>query len=157
MGIEIERKFLVQKNLLEHVHLGEGSRFTQGYLSVRPVVRVRLSERADISEAWVTIKGEGTLKRSEFEYAVSPEDARGMLELCAFAISKTRYHVHVEGHQWDVDEFHGDLAGLWLAEVELTHTDETFVRPLWLGEEVTDDGQYTNAALAQRLATLSRR
>ncbi len=49
-----------------------------------------------------------------------------------------------------MDEFLGDNAGLVVAEIELSAEDEPFARPAWLGEEVTGDPRYRNAALAQR-------
>jgi adenylate cyclase len=50
----------------------------------------------------------------------------------------------------ELDVFSGTHAGLVLAEVEFESMDalEAFVAPEWFGVEVTDDGRYTNAALA---------
>jgi adenylate cyclase len=36
-----------------------------------------------------------------------------------------------------------------VAEIELGHPEEDFLRPDWLGAEVTDDARYYNAALAR--------
>ena len=49
---------------------------------------------------------------------------------------------------WEVDEFHGDNAGLVMAEIELGSADEPFAMPEWLGEEVTGDRRYYNSMLA---------
>ena len=57
--------------------------------------------------------------------------------------------VQIKKNTWEIDEFFGDNAGLVLAEVELAQEDEAFVTPDWLGEEVTQDGRYTNAHLSQ--------
>ena len=46
-----------------------------------------------------------------------------------------------------MDEFHGENAGLVVAELELTREDEAFERPPWLGAEVTDDRRYLNSSL----------
>ena len=35
-----------------------------------------------------------------------------------------------------------------MAEIELQEEAERFVRPAWLGEEVTGDARYVNASLA---------
>ncbi len=149
MPQEIERKFLVDVTKLPREALVDGARFTQGYLSTEPVVRVRLSERHDKpAEAWLTIKGKGTLSRAEYEYAIPPEHAREMMPLCGAVLSKTRYHVAVGAHTWDLDAYHDALDGLWLAEVELGDESEAFERPLWVTDEVTPDPRYTNAALA---------
>ncbi len=48
----------------------------------------------------------------------------------------------------EVDEFAGDNAGLVVAELELGTEDEEFVRPEWLGREVTHDARYFNSNLA---------
>ena len=50
---------------------------------------------------------------------------------------------------FEVDEFHGDNEGLVLAEIELADADESFMKPSWLGREVTDDGRYYNGYLAR--------
>jgi len=73
-----------------------------------------------------------------------------LLALCqAGRIDKTRYRVPVGAHVWDVDVFHGDNDGLVVAEVELGDEQEDFVRPSWLGDEVTDDPRYFNSALSE--------
>ena len=52
-------------------------------------------------------------------------------------------------HTWEVDEFHGDNAGLLVAEIELASEDDAFPRPAWLGEEVTGDRRYYNSSLTK--------
>ncbi|MFO0628186.1 MAG: CYTH domain-containing protein [Polyangiales bacterium] len=149
MGVEIERKFLVEAAKVPPSARTGGAHFAQGYLSLEPTVRVRLAEReGEAPRAWLTVKGPGGLTRAEFEYAVPPEDARAMLGLCVAMLSKTRYRVPFGAHIWDLDHFHAPFPDLWLAEVELAHPDEPFTRPAWLGAEVTDDPQYSNAAIA---------
>jgi CYTH domain-containing protein len=124
-------------------------RIAQGYLSTTPdsTVRVRLSG----NDAWLTIKGRSTgATRLEFEYPVPVGDAQQLLALCqAGRIDKTRHKVPVGKHVWDVDVFHGDNDGLVVAEVELGDEGEDFVRPAWLGDEVTDDPRYFNSALSE--------
>jgi len=157
MPVEIERKFLVHAARLPTAHLGAGARFAQGYLSQRPTVRVRLATQPGADDrAWLTVKGPGGLQRAEYEYAIPPDHAREMLGLCAVVIDKTRHHIPVGAHVWDVDGFHGRFEGLWLAEVELRAEGEDFVRPPWLAEEVTDDPRYSNAALAQSVGVFVR-
>jgi CYTH domain-containing protein len=76
------------------------------------------------------------------------KDARDLMELCdRGVVDKTRYHVPVGAHMFEVDEFHGDNAGLVVAEVELASEDEAFERPSWLGREVTGDRRYYNSCL----------
>jgi CYTH domain-containing protein len=149
MGNEIERKFLVRRDALPRELLRDGMHFAQGYLSSKPSVRVRLADATTPrAKAWLTIKGPGLRSRREFEYEIPPSDAEELLRLCSSQLSKTRYRVPAGKHVWEIDEFTGTHAGLWLAEIELAHEDEEFDRPLWLGDEVTEDPRYTNSALA---------
>jgi len=53
-----------------------------------------------------------------------------------------------EGHLWEVDIFEGANEGLEVAEIELSREDEEFVRPEWLGEEVSGDRRYSNSSLS---------
>ncbi len=81
-------------------------------------------------------------------------DAEQLLTLCSgHVISKTRYLLPLAGHLWEVDEFHGAHQGLWLAEIELTDEQDTFSKPQWLGQEVSQDHRYHNASLAQSVPT----
>ena len=139
--MEIERKFLVREDLLPA--LPPPSRLVQGYLSVAPVVRVRLSTSpAGVETGALTIKGRGLLSRAEFEYEIPAADARQLLDLCGRKLSKAR---HLLG-RWEIDHFAD--RGLWLAEIELSSEDEPFDSPPWLGAEVTHDPAYSNANLA---------
>ena len=150
MGVEIERKFLVHKDRLPV--LGTPKRLEQGYVSHHPVVRVRLVGDAGDGtphEAWLTNKGEGTLSRAEFEYAIPPSDAKEILAMCERPIEKNRYLVEYGAHTWEVDEFFGALAGLWVAEIELDREDEAYETPPWIARDVTEDARYTNSALAR--------
>lgn len=142
---EIERKFLVKVDQLPKQAKTGGTKFLQGYLSLEPVVRVRASTQV----AWITIKGPTTgISKPEFEYQIPVQDAWGMLELCQHKLTKTRRKLLVGEHTWEVDEFHGALSGLWLAEVELAREDEEFVTPEWLGNEVSFDSRYSNSSLS---------
>ena len=56
-----------------------------------------------------------------------------------------------EGNQWEVDEFHGDLEGLVIAELEVPSEDYQFARPAFVGQEVTGDPRYYNSQLGVNL------
>ena len=47
----------------------------------------------------------------------------------------------------EVDEFFGVNEGLIVAEVELQSEDQEFVKPEWVGEEVSGDPRYFNSNL----------
>lgn len=147
---EVERKFLVRTDLLPPSARMDGTRIVQGYLAFSPSVRVRVAEQeGEPPRAWLTIKGPGMVERDEFEYEIPVADAQAMLALCHASLTKVRRRVQVGRHTWDIDEFTGPHAGLWLAEIELADAAEPFERPLWLGEEVSEDARYTNSALAR--------
>jgi adenylate cyclase len=55
--------------------------------------------------------------------------------------------VKSENHTFEVDEFYGENEGLIVAEVELSDENENFLRPNWLGEEVTGNVNYYNSML----------
>ena len=148
MAVEIERKFLVDG---EFRHIAESSvRVVQGYLSSVPERTVRVRVYGD--RGFITIKGIGSssgMSRFEWEKEISCEEAMSLLEICeAGVIDKTRYIVRVGDHVYEVDEFHGDNEGLVVAEIELSSEDESFVRPDWLGREVTGDSRYYNSMLS---------
>ena len=62
-------------------------------------------------------------------------------------VEKTRHRIEHLGHTWEVDEFHGENAGLVVAEIELGSEDEPFEQPAWIGQEVTGDPRYYNSSL----------
>jgi CYTH domain-containing protein len=149
MAIEIERKFLVQKDFWRPRN--DGVAFRQGYLSrvEDRVVRVRTAGGA----AFLTVKGRSNnVSRFEFEYPIPVEDAQILLDrLCERPlIEKTRYEEAVGGHIWTVDVYQGENDGLIIAEVELSSEEENFDRPVWIGREVSDDPRYFNSELSKR-------
>jgi adenylate cyclase len=156
MPLEIERKFLVA---------GDGWRgaapavvpMAQGYINdldamgrggQQASVRVRIQGDA----AFLNLKSRTSgHTRLEFEYPIPLDDARVLLALCVGGLVDKRRHLVRHGdHLWEVDEFLGGNAGLVIAEIELAAAGEKFVKPAWLGKEVTDATRYYNLALASR-------
>ena len=148
MGVEIERKFLLRGEAWR-AQAGDRTRMVQGYLGGESCsVRVRIEG----SVAFLNIKSrEAGPRRLEFEYPLPLADAEFMLQrFCPQRVEKWRHRVEAGPHVWEIDEFLGANAGLVVAELELDSADEAFVRPAWLGEEVTDSPRYYNLALAGR-------
>lgn len=145
MGVEIERKFLLQGEAWRA--LGTPVLLRQGYLSSQRerVVRVRIEG----DEARLTIKGPNAgTSRGEWEYPIPLADADDLLTLCEQPlIEKYRRRIDFKGLVWEVDEFLGANQGLLVAEVELTSADQHVDLPDWIGEEVSDDARYFNANL----------
>jgi len=147
MGIEIERKYLVEGEPWRA--WGEGVPYQQGYLSrgAHSTTRVRLA--GAVGQLTVKGKTEG-ISRLEFEYEIPAADAEELIALCeGGVILKRRWRVPHGDHVWEVDVFVGDNAGLVVAEIELQSPDESFARPAWLGEEVSHDPRYSNGALSR--------
>lgn len=146
MGVEIERKFLLQGEAWRG--LGQAVLLRQGYLSsVRErVVRVRIEGE----QAMLTIKGANVgATRGEWEYPIPLADAAELLDgLCEQPlIEKVRHRIEHAGMVWEVDEFLGANAGLIVAEIELASEDQPFEKPDWIGAEVSGDARYYNANL----------
>lgn len=150
MPQEIERKFLLRSDAWR-AQAESSERVRQGYLVADGVRSVRVRTKG--GRGFLTIKGKlDGLARPEFEYAIPVADAEALLEtLCARPqIDKTRHHVRYADMLWEIDEFHGDNAGLIVAEVELASINQVVTLPDWVGVEVTGDGRYYNSQLAIR-------
>ena len=147
MAQEIERKFLVKGDFKHDA--SKETRITQGYLSSVPERTVRVRIKGD--KGFITIKGIGSASgasRFEWEKEIPVTEVESLLQLCEpGVIDKTRYLVKSGNHTFEVDEFYGDNLGLVVAEVELQSEEESFVKPAWLGEEVTGDTRYYNSML----------
>lgn len=146
---EIEHKFLVVSDAWKRGTTGKHVR--QGFLSTDPDRTVRVRVVGDA--AFLTIKGRRIgAEAPEFEYPIPVADASYLLEhLCLRPIiEKTRYLVPFGGRTWEVDEFHADNEGLVIAEIELENPEQPFVKPEWVGEDVTGDHRYSNARLVER-------
>lgn len=150
MAQEIERKFLVIGDFKSQAF--EQSRIVQGYISSARgrTVRVRIRN----GRGYLTIKGasneSGTI-RYEWEKELPLHEAEELMKLCEpGVIDKTRYLVRSGKHIFEVDEFYGENEGLIVAEVELNAEDEAFVKPSFIGQEVTGDVRYYNSQLMKK-------
>lgn len=148
MSLEIERKFLVTNSLYK-VQAYSQSRVVQGYICSAHgrTVRVRIRD----GKGYLTIKGASNDKgtsRYEWEKELPLQEAEELMRLCEPGIiDKIRFLVRSGNHVFEVDEFHGENEGLVVAEVELTSEEEPFVKPDFIGEEVTGDVRYYNSQL----------
>ncbi|MDX1504824.1 MAG: CYTH domain-containing protein [Spongiibacter sp.] len=146
MADEIERKFLVTGDGWRQ---GQPQRLVQGYLNRDPerCVRVRIAD----DSGFLTVKGKTIgIRRAEFEYSIPLADAEHLLTLCdGPIIDKQRYRIPAGELCWEVDEFTGANAGLVVAEIELSSEHQSFLRPEWLGTEVSNDARYYNSNLSK--------
>jgi len=148
MGVEIERKFLVNLPEWDRLNKPKGIAFRQGYMvrEKEKTVRIRIAD----DHAFITIKGESAgFSRSEYENTIPTKDAEELLiSFCKEVIVKTRYCIDHAGKTWEVDVFAGDNDGLIVAEIELESEHEQFDLPAWIAQEVTGDNRYYNSNLS---------
>lgn len=154
MAKETERKFLLNDDSWRTL-VHSSAFFCQAYIPTLPgrkhiTARVRLAGE----KAFLTLKNSpaesSSFSRSEFEYPIPAEDAKILLEeFCGKKVEKTRHIVFHEGNKWEIDEFSGDNQGLIIAEIELQSEDSVFIKPAFLGKEVTFDYRYSNSFLAE--------
>lgn len=147
MALEIERKFLVLSEAWRS-SIQRKEEFKQGYLANNATcsIRVRISgNHATLNIKSATI---GTL-RQEYDYSIPFSEGYEILNrLCRpSVIEKTRYYLEYGRHLWEIDEFKGDNEGLIIAEIELDRQDEVFEKPVWVGQEVSNDIRYYNVSL----------
>lgn len=147
---EIERKFLVASNDFKSQSTRVQS-IVQGYLNLDPDRAVRIRVQDD--KGLLTIKGKSNqsgTSRFEWEQIIPVEEAQKLLLLIeGNLIKKKRYLIPVKNHCFEVDVFEGAHQGLTLAEIELSHENESFEKPAWLGKEVTGNTAYYNVSLAK--------
>jgi adenylate cyclase len=147
MATETERKFLV-KGEFRHLAIRE-IKILQSYLTIDPAKTIRL--RFADAEAFLTIKSKipgKSISKNEWEFPIPASDAREIMNICLPGkIIKTRYISPFAGRTWEVDEFHEKNEGLIIAELELGSENDEFVKPSWVGDEVTGNPAYYNANL----------
>lgn len=153
-NIEIERKFLVLNDDYKHLATDYYS-ITQGYICKEPnrTVRVRIKTLSSgVSTAFLTIKSKPNamgFSRFEWEKEIAVDDAKQLIDMCLPGIiEKTRWLIPAQSSSslvWEVDEFHGRLAGMVIAELELESEEQPFDKLSFVGDEVTGTPQYYNA------------
>ena len=149
MHNEIERKFIV-KGEFKHLAFNK-THIEQGYFQTAPGRTVRIRIRDE--KAYLTIKGPSTtgLSRYEFETEIPMDDAHEMMKLCMPGrVNKNRWLVKSGKHVVEVDEFFEENEGLVMAESELESEDEEYIKPAFLGDEVTGDYHYYNKYLTKQ-------
>ncbi|MGN0329090.1 MAG: CYTH domain-containing protein [Lachnospira sp.] len=148
--MEIERKFLISKipENLEQYHCRE---IQQGYLSTNPVVRVR----KDNDDYYLTYKGKGKLAREEYNLPLTKESYEHLIKKAdGNIITKKRYEIPDNtGHTIELDIFEGVFEGTVFAEVEFESIEDanSYIKPDWFTEDVTDNREYHNSNMSQKI------
>jgi len=160
VGTEIERKFLIDVDKLKATAtIQEIFKIQQAFIVSQPdaMVRMRIMTSEEHSALVPSQKvklgfklGSGPV-RTEYEFDIDLQTAESFM-LKYPSIEKTRYIIDDETNEnryWEVDEFHGNHEGLWVAEIELDDLDEEVELPDWITDEVTYNAEYYNCNLAQ--------
>ena len=149
MGIEIERRFLVENNDWKNQVILSQS-FSQAYLNSigdEWTTRVRI---IDNNKGYITLKSSlNGFINYEFEYSIPKEDAIELIQLSKYKITKTRYQLKINKKNWVVDVFEKSNSGLKIAEIELNSESEEIRVPSWCGQEITGIKSLSNASLAK--------
>ena len=135
---EIERKYLVKKDVYSVIDEIKPHQITQAYLVNEKSKSVRIRIMDDV--AFLTIKSDLIgITRKEYEYEIPVNEALSLIESFGLkTLNKKRYKIDFNSKTWEIDVFDENLDGLVLAEIELQSEDEKFDVPKWIGLEVTD-------------------
>ena len=144
-NLEIERKFLVK---YLPAGLEDGIEITQGYLASDDGSELRVRQKSD--KYYKTSKIGFGLERQEDETEITKAEFDHYWLEVDKKISKTRYEIPLSGAVLELDQYHGELEGHLIAEVELLSADQTIdlSNLPWIAEEVTGKREYSNFQLA---------
>jgi CYTH domain-containing protein len=144
--IEIERKFLVTAL---PAALPAGTRILQGYLAHDDQMEVRIRQYGN--NHFLAVKEGSGLTRRETEIEISPQQFLLLWPSTeGRRLEKVRSLISYGAFRIEFDRYLGDLEPLLVAEVEFSSVTESerFVKPDYLGQEVTEEEAYKNSSLA---------
>ena len=153
MGVEIERKFLVAADF--PADWENCVTISQAYLAsqISSSVRIRIESQHGIRTNTLCVKVFRTsMSNDEVEIYLDNTQADELVAVAGSPVSKHRHFVErADGLVWEVDVFRGLNSGLIVAEIEVPYEDYDIGKlPSWVGDEVTHDGRYKNASLAEK-------
>ena len=107
-------------------------------------VRIRISR----GKAVLGVKYTEGVIRDEFEYEIPIKDGKSMFNKSAFKLEKKRLSFKKNKEKYDVDYYPNNLV---VVEVEFKTVElmDKWVKPNWLGEEVTTNSKYSNIVLSK--------
>lgn len=153
--MEIERKFRVIK-IPQEIEKFEKKDIEQGYLCIKPTVRIRKTNNEyTLNYKWKNknVVEKKAIQNIEYEMPLTKENYEHLCKkVDDHMIIKTRYKVPIDEKLIaEVDVFHGNLEGLVFAEVEFPDVEcsEKFIKPEWLGEDISFDKRYDNTLLSK--------
>lgn len=152
MGVEIERKFTIVE-LPENLDSYAYREIEQAYLTTDPVIRVRKEDE----KYYMTYKGSGFNVRTEYNLPLTKEAYETLKSKAdGNVISKKRVLIPYKEHTIELDIFKGVFEGLIIAEVEFDTVEESdsFEKPDWFLEDVTEDRRYSNSFLSRNTSII---
>ena len=158
MANEIERKYLVKNFVPELIKNRSYKKIEQFYIAYNQdhnvCTRVRSikhsGDRADEYILCTKAPSDNPLIRLEFEQEITQKEYEALKTMhLGSIIKKTRYFMQLH-FELDIFEIPTKLA---LVEMEFRTLDEaihfeTIDKPAWIGDEVTNNPQYYNSAIA---------
>jgi len=150
MAKEIEKKFLLADGASIPIP-AKYARFKikQAYLLAEKGKQIRIRLTKD--KAVITIKYTGNIVRDEYEYGIPMKDGKEIYKKCELKLEKDRLTFSRDNVHYDVDTF---INGIVFVEVEFKSLRDMkkWVKPSWLGKEITNDKKYSNIVLAKQLS-----
>ena len=147
--MEIERKFLVAQ-LPDNLDNCNCRYIEQGYLSTKPVVRVR----RDNDDYYLTYKGSGMMAREEYNLPLTKDSYEHLIKKAdGNIITKKRYEIpDGNGYTIELDIFDGAFNGTVIAEVEFNTIEEAdnYIMPEFFTEDVTNNPEYHNSNMSKK-------
>ena len=147
--MEIERKFLVAQ-LPDNLDNYNCRSIEQGYLSTKPVVRVR----RDNDDYYLTYKGSGMIAREEYNLPLTKDSYEHLIKKAdGNIITKKRYEIpDGNGYTIELDIFEGAFNGTVIAEVEFNTIEEAdnYIMPEFFTEDVTNNPEYHNSNMSKK-------
>jgi CYTH domain-containing protein len=145
---EIERKFLLSDGSSIPIPAKfEKFKIKQAYIFADKDKQVRI--RLTKTKAVLCVKYTEGLVRDEFEYKIPLKDGKMMYEKSNTKLEKQRLSFKRSSEHYDVDTYPN---GYVVVEVEFKDEEKlnNWVKPNWIGEEITQDSKYSNIVLAQQ-------
>lgn len=151
--MEIEKKFIVEQ-LPEDLTQYEVWEIEQCYLCTSPAIRARKKNDSYILTYKKHLTGESSLSVSdEVELPLTAEAYEHLKQKAdGILLVKTRYRIPYRQWTIELDVFHNEYEGFYMAEVEFPSREESnmFEPPAWFGREVSGDYHYSNSYLSQK-------
>ena len=164
-SVEIERKFVLNKPAADIISDAKEQNILLSMLEIEQryledtgswAIRIRKQSDSVTTRYFQTMKRQVSIATcDELEMEISQSYHDEIAKRCGTALRKQRAVIKADGsaHKWEIDIFQNDeLAGIEIAEIELGHEEEAFLRPKWLGDEVTTDPRYRNAVMARLIS-----